>query len=64
MHALFCWVPHDDAARLHHALAQQGVWTRYFDAAGGCPPSLRLGLPPDQPHAWQRLDAALAAATA
>ncbi|RDK12181.1 threonine-phosphate decarboxylase CobD [Cupriavidus lacunae] len=64
MHPLFCWVPHHEAARLHHMLAQQGVWTRYFDAAGGCPPSLRLGLPPDQPHAWQRLDTALAAATA
>ncbi|WP_432257972.1 threonine-phosphate decarboxylase CobD [Cupriavidus sp. TMH.W2] len=63
MHPLFCWVPHREAARLHHALAQQGVWTRYFDAAGGCPPSLRLGLPPDQPHAWQRLDTALTAAT-
>ncbi|EON15763.1 threonine-phosphate decarboxylase [Cupriavidus sp. GA3-3] len=64
MHPLFCWVPHGDAARLQHGLAQHGVWTRCFDAAGGCPPSLRLGLPPDQPHAWQRLDAALAAVTA
>jgi cobalamin biosynthetic protein CobC len=64
MHPLFCWVPHHDAAALHHKLAQRGVWTRYFDAAGGCPPSLRLGLPPEQPHAWQRLDAALAAVTA
>ncbi|SPA38164.1 L-threonine-O-3-phosphate decarboxylase [Cupriavidus taiwanensis] len=62
MHPLFCWVPHRDAAQLQHALAQHGVWTRYFDAAGGCAPSLRLGLPPDQPLAWQRLDAALAAA--
>ena len=62
MHPLFCWVPHRDAARLHHELAQHGVWARYFDAAGGCAPSLRLGLPPDQPLAWQRLDAALAAA--
>lgn len=62
MHPLFCWVPHRDAAQLQHVLAQHGVWTRYFDAAGGCPPSLRLGLPPDQPLAWQRLDAALAAA--
>lgn len=64
MHPLFCWVPHADAARLHEALAQHGVWTRLFDAAGGCPPSLRLGLPPDQTEAWSRLDAALAAVTA
>ncbi|MBB3012331.1 threonine-phosphate decarboxylase CobD [Cupriavidus alkaliphilus] len=63
MHPLFCWVPHRGAARLHQGLAQHGVWTRYFDAAGGCAPSLRLGLPPDQPLAWQRLDAALAAST-
>ncbi|MFS8978774.1 threonine-phosphate decarboxylase CobD [Cupriavidus necator] len=64
MHQLFCWAPHADAARLHEALAQHGIWTRLFDAAGGCPPSLRLGLPPDQPEAWQRLDAALAAVAA
>ncbi|MDK3021892.1 threonine-phosphate decarboxylase CobD [Cupriavidus taiwanensis] len=63
-HPLFCWVPHHDAARLQHALALQGVWTRCFDAAGGCAPSLRLGLPPDHPQAWQRLEAALAALTA
>lgn len=63
-HPLFCWVPHPDAAALHDELAQHGVWSRYFDAAGGCAPSLRLGLPPDQLLAWQRLDAALAAVTA
>ncbi|WP_354682105.1 threonine-phosphate decarboxylase CobD [Cupriavidus necator] len=64
MHPLFCWAPHADAARLHEALAQHGVWTRLFDAAGGCPASLRLGLPPDHQEAWQRLDAALLAVTA
>ncbi len=61
MQALFCWVPHEDANRLHDALARHGIWTRRFDAAGDCPPGLRLGLPPDTPHAWQRLEAALAA---
>lgn len=61
MQPLFCWVPHEDAARLHDALAMHGVWTRRFDAAGDCPPGLRLGLPPDTPHAWQHLEAALAA---
>ncbi|MNT53508.1 putative threonine-phosphate decarboxylase [compost metagenome] len=64
MHPLFCWVPHAGALALHEALARHGVWTRYFDAAGGCLPSLRLGLPPDRPESWQRLDAALAAVTA
>ena len=64
---LFSWVPNADAARLHEALARQGVWTRLFDAPAGIPgvlPSLRLGLPPAQESAWQRLDAALAQAQA
>lgn len=56
---LFCWVPDDRAPALHDALARQGIWTRLFDAAGGCPASLRLGLPPDDEAAWHRLDAAL-----
>ncbi|RZT41299.1 threonine-phosphate decarboxylase CobD [Cupriavidus agavae] len=56
---LFHWVPDARAPALHEALARQGVWTRLFDAAGGCPASLRLGLPPDHEPAWQRLDAAL-----
>ncbi|CAG2128954.1 Histidinol-phosphate aminotransferase [Cupriavidus yeoncheonensis] len=61
MQPLFCWVPHEDAARLHDALARHGVWTRRFDAAGDCPPGLRLGLPPDTPLTWRHLEAALAA---
>ena len=56
---LFCWVPDDRASVLHDELARLGVWTRLFDAAGDCPASLRFGLPPDHPNAWQRLDAAL-----
>ncbi|AZG13576.1 threonine-phosphate decarboxylase CobD [Cupriavidus pauculus] len=58
-HPLFCWVPHAHARRLHVALATCRVWTRYFDAAGGQPPSLRFGLPPDQPRAWDQLARAL-----
>lgn len=60
---LFSWVPYMDAARLHHALAGHGIWTRVFEAAGDCPPGLRLGLPPDSEQAWQRLGQALAAIT-
>ncbi|KWW34791.1 MULTISPECIES: threonine-phosphate decarboxylase CobD [Cupriavidus] len=56
---LFSWVPDARAGSLHEALARQGVWTRLFDAAGGCPSSLRFGLPPNDDAAWQRLDAAL-----
>jgi cobalamin biosynthetic protein CobC len=48
--ALFAWVPHPDAARLHEALAKTGVWVRYFD----CPPSLRFGLPRDE-TSWKAL---------
>lgn len=61
---LFSWVPDARAPALHEALARQGVWTRLFDAAGGCPASLRLGLPPDTDAAWQRLDTALGVAMA
>jgi len=64
VHPLFCWVPHAEALALHEALARDGIWTRYFEAAGGCLPGLRLGLPPDRPESWQRLDAALAALAA
>jgi cobalamin biosynthetic protein CobC len=58
---LFSWVPDERAGSLHEALAQHGVWTRLFDAAGGCPTSLRFGLPPNDDGAWQRLDGALGA---
>lgn len=60
---LFCWLPHADAPVLHRRLAAAGIWSRLFDAPeaghGNHPPSLRLGLPPDDETAWQRLDAAL-----
>ncbi|WP_342051933.1 MULTISPECIES: threonine-phosphate decarboxylase CobD [unclassified Cupriavidus] len=59
MQPLFCWVPDTDAPALHDTLAQAGIWTRLFDAAGDCPASLRFGLPPDREEAWQRLDHAL-----
>ncbi len=61
---LFQWVPCQQAGALHVALARQGIWTRLFDAAGGCPPSLRLGLPPDRAQDWARLRQGLDAALA
>jgi cobalamin biosynthetic protein CobC len=39
---LFRYVAHPAAARLHAALAREGVWTRAFD---GVPDRLRIGLP-------------------
>ena len=53
--ALFQWCRSDDALRIHHALAERGILTRWFDA----PPSLRFGLPPDD-AAFDRLAQALA----
>ena len=52
---LFQWCRSDEAARMHQALAEQGILTRLFDT----PPSLRFGLPPDE-LAFVRLDQALA----
>jgi L-threonine-O-3-phosphate decarboxylase len=52
---LFQWCRHDDARRVHHALAQRGILSRLFDT----PASLRFGLPPDE-AAFERLDRALA----
>ena len=52
---LFQWCRHEDAARVHHALARHGILTRLFDT----PASLRFGLPPDE-TAFERLDQALA----
>ena len=50
---LFQYVPHPASHTLQQALAEQGVWTRYFAA----PQALRFGLPP--PTAWSRLAQAL-----
>jgi len=55
--ALFQWVRTPDASDLHTLLARQGILTRLFDT----PPSLRFGLPGDEPG-WTRLAAALASA--
>ncbi|CAB1368325.1 threonine-phosphate decarboxylase CobD [Denitratisoma oestradiolicum] len=52
--SLFHYIPRNDAARLHHALARQGILTRLFDS----PPALRIGLPGDEEQ-WQRLSFAL-----
>jgi cobalamin biosynthesis protein CobC len=52
--ALFQWVITPHARTLHHALAQQGILVRLFDA----PASLRFGLPGCEAQ-WQRLTQAL-----
>lgn len=50
---LFQYVPHPASRTLQQALAEQGVWTRYFAA----PKALRFGLPPTT--AWSHLAQAL-----
>lgn len=52
--ALFQWIRHPEALRLHAHFARRGILVRRFDA----PPSLRFGLPPDE-AGWRRLAAAL-----
>jgi cobalamin biosynthesis protein CobC len=54
---LFQYVPHAASLQLQAALAEQGVWTRYFAS----PQALRLGLPPATQ--WARLEQALSKAT-
>jgi cobalamin biosynthetic protein CobC len=54
---LFQYVPHSASRALQQALAEQGVWTRYFET----PRALRFGLPPA--HDWARLKQALELAT-
>ncbi|HWT38006.1 MAG TPA: threonine-phosphate decarboxylase CobD [Paraburkholderia sp.] len=51
---LFAWIADARAAQLHHALATQGVWTRFFAS----PASVRFGLPATDTE-WIRLDSAL-----
>lgn len=53
--ALFQYLRCPDAARIHHALAQQGILVRRFEQ----PSALRFGLPGNEMD-WQRLQAALA----
>jgi L-threonine-O-3-phosphate decarboxylase len=53
--ALFHYVRHSDAQRLHRVLAQQGIFTRLFAA----PAALRFGLPGSESE-WQRLAQVLA----
>lgn len=52
--ALFQWLTHPQAVELHEHLARRGILARLFDT----PPSLRLGLPPDE-AGWTRLAQAL-----
>jgi cobalamin biosynthetic protein CobC len=52
--ALFAWVRTERAEQIWRQLARQGILTRLFQQ----PPSLRFGLPGDEP-AWQRLGRAL-----
>lgn len=57
--ALFQWLKTSQAGILHQRLARQGILTRLFSE----PASLRFGLPGNEAD-WQRLDVALAHATA
>ncbi len=52
--ALFQYVLHQQASKIHHQLAEQGIWVRLFEE----PHALRFGLPPE--HGWQVLCQALA----
>ncbi len=54
--ALFQWWPHERAAELHRALAQQAILTRRIrDGDGG---GIRIGFPRDETD-WRRLEQAL-----
>ena len=52
--SLFAWIADERAARLHQALARQGVWTRFFAE----PASLCFGLPATESD-WTRFEEAL-----
>lgn len=54
--ALFQWVVHPQAERVHAHCARHAILTRYFDA----PRALRFGLPAHEDD-WQRLQRALGA---
>lgn len=51
---LFGWTADTRAQALHRALAQRGIWTRFFAE----PASVRFGLPPSN-DAWTRLELGL-----
>ncbi len=53
--ALFKYLAHPDAARLHEAFARRGILLRLFES----PLAVRFGLPPDE-AGWTRLADALA----
>ncbi|MCK5871410.1 MAG: threonine-phosphate decarboxylase [Methylococcales bacterium] len=48
-HALFQWIKTDRAKKIHHQLAQHGIFTRLFDQ----PQSLRFGLPKNKAQSLQ-----------
>lgn len=50
---LFQYVPTEHAQAIHHALAKQGVWVRFFTNI----PALRFGLPGE--NGWGKLEQAL-----
>lgn len=54
-HALFQWVPTEQAITLHEHLAKHGIWVRLFSQWS----ALRFGLPPS--NGWDKLESALAA---
>ncbi|MEM5389032.1 threonine-phosphate decarboxylase CobD [Paraburkholderia phymatum] len=56
---LFAWIADPRAAQLHRALAQQGVWTRFFAE----PASVRFGLPATEAQ-WLRFEESLHASMA
>jgi len=53
-HALFQWVPTEEAISLHAHLAKHGIWVRLFSEWS----ALRFGLPSD--YGWGKLESALA----
>lgn len=56
--ALFQWLRHPQAVRLHRALAKEAILTRLFKASETGQPSLRFGLPKEM-REWQRFEQAL-----
>jgi cobalamin biosynthetic protein CobC len=57
---LFQWLRHGEALTIHEALAEKGIFTRYFEPAITGIASIRFGLPGNEQQ-WQRLASALSA---